>query len=153
MAIRTYTYLGQAYGTTPATVTVIVDGNTVYSGAVTTTDAPIPAWDQRSTISNEMFSWTDDETFFGAKSISIAVTGSDLLLSSIEAVAETANTVVRLGTDGEIDGDPMVNVTIDGVSQNPDRGDLTGIWCWVIPAGGTLTADFTVSEPKPITPL
>jgi hypothetical protein len=43
MTTRTVKILGLAYGSTPAEISVSVDGATVYSGTVTTVDTSLPA--------------------------------------------------------------------------------------------------------------
>jgi hypothetical protein len=40
--------------------------------------------------------------------------------------------------------DPRSEVTIDGISQNPDRTALTGTWWWIIRSGSTLAYQLDV---------
>jgi hypothetical protein len=56
-------------------------------------------------------------------------------------------TSVSSGPDGyrSIDTtDARSNVTINGVAQSPNHGDLSGTWWWVIPTGSVLAYDLTV---------
>jgi hypothetical protein len=46
--------------------------------------------------------------------------------------------------------DSRNSVSINGVSQLPDRGDLPGVWWWTIPAGSTLSYDLEVSPIQPL---
>jgi len=46
--------------------------------------------------------------------------------------------------------DPRNSVSINGVSQLPDRGDLPGCWWWTIPAGSTLSYDLEISPVQPL---
>jgi len=51
---------------------------------------------------------------------------------------------------GFVNTDPRNSVSINGVTQLPDRGDLVGTWWWTIPAGSTLSYDLEISPGLPI---
>lgn len=42
--------------------------------------------------------------------------------------------------------DPMTNVYINGILQNPDRAGLGGAWWWTVGAGSTISYDLTVQN-------
>ena len=154
MTTRNFKQRGQAYGSTPASITATIDGTVVYSGPINTLDIPVPtrpdvATDPVPTI----FTWTNTVAFAGTQSYSIAVTGSSLLLSTTMADHFTANNVAQFNSicDREIDGilvsDPFTNVAIDGVAmqRGPNNSELPGQWQWLIPAGSTFTATLNVN--------
>ena len=56
-------------------------------------------------------------------------------------VAHNCSTGINSGanTYGSVAStDPRNSVTVDGVVQTPDRGDLDGVWWWTINSGSTL---------------
>jgi hypothetical protein len=57
-------------------------------------------------------------------------------------ISSGPNVFVQIG-EGPI-YDPRLNVAIDGIPQNPNRGSLTGTWWWVIESGSTLTYNLQV---------
>ena len=67
--------------------------------------------------------------------------------------AHNLNPVINGGVD-HIDviskSDPRNSVSINGIPQLPDRGDLAGIWWWTIPTGSTLSYDLEVSPVEPL---
>jgi hypothetical protein len=46
--------------------------------------------------------------------------------------------------------DPRNSVSINGVTQLPDRGDLAGAWWWTIPAGSTMSYDLEIGPNRPL---
>lgn len=162
MTTRTFIQKATAYGSSTASIVAVVDGVTVYSGSVETLNQPFPSLpDTENSYGANAFTWTNDVAFAGTQTLSIAVTGSDLLLTDsvanyigIDDPANPGNTIsgganVYGGFYNEtianvVYSDPFTNVTIDGVAQSTDRGDLVGQWYWTIPAGSTFTATINI---------
>jgi hypothetical protein len=153
MTTRNFKQCGQAYGSTPASITATIDGTVVFSGPVSTLDQPLPILPEPSAniTSPTLFTWTNTVDFAGTQSYSIAVTGSPLLLAFTGAdhcgndVAQFSSTYAyEIG--GITVADPLTNVAIDGVVQQrgPDNSILQGQWQWLIPAGSTFTATLNV---------
>jgi hypothetical protein len=152
MTTRTFKQLGQAYGSTPAEIVAIVNGTVVFSGAVPTTDTPLPVLPDESVSGTQLFTWTNTVDFSGTQSFSISVTNSPLLLTDTLADYVISNVTSKFGgfyhhnIDGVTIGDPITNAAIDGIpmQRGPDSTNLTGQWYWTIPAGSTFTATLNV---------
>ena len=158
MTIRNFRQYAIGLGSTPAQVVFQIDGNTVFSGSVTTLDQPMPSMpDPAFTVDNLAWTWQDDVEFAGTKSISISVSNSSLLLAGTSADnpyanVETYGAYYTVEIDGVSYADPLTNEAIDGVSQTgPYDPDLPGEWWWYIPAGSTFTATMHVNAPLPPT--
>jgi len=82
MTNRTLQFWGQGYGTTPATVTVSLDGTTIYSGEVPTIDAPRTPWP------DQVLLFTAGEIpveFEGSKPMTYTVTNGTVVFAWIHA--------------------------------------------------------------------
>ena len=155
MTIRNFKQCGQAYGSTPASITATIDGTVVFSGPVSTLDQPLPILPEPSDDVSPptLFTWTNTVDFAGTQSYSIAVIGSQLLLDCTQADHCVANNVAQFDTpyiyetDGVRVADPLTNVAIDGVAmqRGPNNNELPGQWQWIIPAGSTFTATLNVN--------
>jgi hypothetical protein len=153
MTTRNFIQYGQAYGSTPASITATIDGTVVFSGPVTTVDLPLPGRGNTS-VSDlpTLFTWTNTVEFVGAQSFSIAVTGCQLVLDCTAADNTAANSISEFcsfykQTIGNVTVyDPFTNVTIDGMAmqRGPNNDELSGQWQWLIPAGSTFTATLNV---------
>lgn len=170
MTTRTFKQKGQAYGSTTASIVASINGVTVYSGTVNTVNEPMPSLpDTENSYGVDLFSWQEDAAFAGTQTISIAVTGSDLLLTDsianyvavlnpdynpsdpaskewISGGADVYGSFYNITEDGtNYYSDPFTNEAIDGNSQEhvPDP-DLPGQWYWRIPAGSTFTATVNI---------
>ena len=164
MTTRTFKQCGQAYGSTPASITATINGTEVFSGPVPTVDQPLPTLPELSANVSlpTLFTWTNTVDFAGTQSFSIAVTGSQLLLDFTGADycgnrKEEFKNFYRYEIGGVIVADPLTNVAIDGLAmqRGPDNSQFSGQWQWVIPAGSTFTATLNVSagiEPPPPPP-
>lgn len=163
MTIRTFKQKGQAYGSSTASIVATVDGVVVYSGTVNTLDQSMPSFpDLENSYGVDLFTWQEDVTFSGTQTLSISVTGSDLLLTdsvanyiTIEDPANPGNYIsggadlygqfFNETVDGVVYSDPFTNEEIDGVAQSgPPDASLPGQWYWKIPAGSTFTATINV---------
>ena len=158
MTTRNFQQCGQAYGSTPASITVTIDGTVIFSGPISTLNQAVPSLPDSSTESLPViFTWTNTVDFVGTQSFSIAVTGSPLLLDYTAADHFYAtNTSAFMPfyyqtVTGVSVPDPFTNVAIDGVSQSrgPDNTSLSGQWQWLIPAGSTFTSTLNVSAGYP----
>lgn len=159
MAIRNFQQRAIAFGPTPATVTVTLDGDTVYEGAVLTLDQPIPPLsDPEYLVDNVAWSWQQPGDFEGTRQLSISVSGaSTLLLAQTQAdnpwLANTgSDNQFRFFWSVKVDGtwyvDPLTEETIDGVAQSsPYRPEEPGQWWWQIPGGSVFTAVLHVAQP------
>jgi len=157
MTQRTFQQHALGFGETPTQVVCQIDGNTVFSGAVTTLDQfmpPLPQPDYE--VDNVAWTWEADAEFTGTRSLTITVTGSPLLLAQTFANYPLSNAANTYGAFyatqvGNIwIADPLTDVTIN--SQPKIRGDdpeLIGQWWWRIPAGGTFAATLNVNADPP----
>lgn len=163
MTTRTFQQFGQAYGSTPATITATINGTVIYSGEIPTLDTPLPPFPSFPSFTGvNIFTWTNTVDFSGAQSFSISVENSQLLLGKTLADHVIANNLAQFSgrfysydIDGVTVRDPFTNVTIGGVAQQrgPDNSELPGQWQWLIPAGTTFTATLNVNagiEPPPV---
>jgi hypothetical protein len=161
MTTRNFIQCGQAYGSTPASITATIDGTVVFSGPISTLDTPVPIRPDPSVdVLPTIFTWTNTVAFSGTQSYSITVSGSPLLLSFTGADHCIPNNVADFGVvyvyddNGVMVADPFTDVAIDGVAmqRGPDNAELSGQWQWLIPAGYTFTATLNVNagvEPTP----
>lgn len=164
MTTRTFIQQGQGYGIVPVEIVAKIDGNVVFSGAVPTTNPPVPpgGTGTGSGPTQNLFSWTNDVTFAGQQSVEITVTGGTLLMTQTVAnytkyLDGTGNTQPGNETtytgfwteviDGITISDPFINEAIDGVLQieHPEPGSLDGQWWWYVPNNGVFTAILNVA--------
>jgi hypothetical protein len=154
MTTRTVKMFGLAYGTTPAEIAVTLDGATVYSGTVTTVDAPFPSLPNQE-LTNTTIEFCNFEIPMdtnGAVPMSCTVLNETVIFAQITAnycVIANTDPVVGTGPDvfNNIDGigDARSNVFIDGVEQAINHTEeLNGTWWFNVPAGSTLTYDLDV---------
>jgi hypothetical protein len=163
MVQRTFIQHAQAYGTTPASVTVRIDGQIIYEGPVNTLNQPSPQLpDDDYHINNLAWSWEDDADFSGTKELSIAVQGSDVILVLAETLANNPymgylspayeyRGFWSITVDGIAYEDPLTDVKYDGVPRpGPYDPYLKGQWWWRILGGTTMTAVMHVNAaPRP----
>lgn len=161
MTTRTFKQYGQAYGGTQASIVATIDGVEVYSGNVPTVDELLPTFPQPDVqFGEEMFSWTNTVDFAGTQTMTIAVTGSMLLITDSFANYALGNADVFSGFNySNIDGIyysmPLSDVTIDGVVQPQELDpELPGQAYWQVPAGSTFscTVNIQAGLEQPPTP-
>lgn len=157
MTDRTFQQHALAFGATPTQVVYQINGNTVFNGPVTTVDQPMPVLPNTEySIDNIAWTWTNDATFSGTQSISIAVTGSALMLAQTAANnplgnAEVFGSFYSVEVDGVKYTDPFTEETIDGTAlSGPYDPALPSQWWWRIPSGSTFTATMHVEAPPPL---
>ena len=153
MTTRNFIQCGQAYGSTPATITATLDGTVIFSGTIPTQNMPFPTLPDFSVTGVNLFTWTNTVDFSGTQSLAISVTGADLLLTDSFADHCVANAIsafypfysYNVGNVGI--ADPFSNVIIDGevMQRGPDDEILSGQWYWTIPRGSTFTATLNVN--------
>jgi len=86
MANRTVQLLGQGYGANPAQITVTANGTTVFSGAVTTVDQPLPSLPNTElNVSNILCSFEIDLAFSGQIPMTCAVSAGPVLFANTQA--------------------------------------------------------------------
>jgi hypothetical protein len=158
MANKTITQRAQGYGSTPVTVTVQIDGVTVLQGAVPTVDQPPPALPDFWTpeLGVDSWSWTVDAGYDGTQTMTLAVDNGQLYLCDIcYALSDQPGNVYPLGfvqEQGNITFyDPLTNVTVNGVPQDPVRDqDHDGQWVWQLSAGDQFACNVNIIPP-PVT--
>jgi hypothetical protein len=154
MTLRTVKMFGLAYGATPAEIAVTLDGVSVYTGTVATTDAVVPSLPnleiQSSTV--EFCNFEIPIDFTGAKPMTCTVNNGTVIFAQIDAnYCVIANTDPVIGGGPDIfqnidgEGDARSNVYIDGIAQPMNHsGDFGGTWWFVVPAGSTLSYDLDI---------
>jgi hypothetical protein len=85
MTTRTLQILGNGFGSTPANITAIVEGTTVFSGPVPTLNQSLPELPNLSYTDQSvvLFSFDHDVDFTGTLPITYEVTGSPVLFTNI----------------------------------------------------------------------
>jgi hypothetical protein len=88
MANRTIQFYGYAYGTTPVQLNAHINGEVVFSGAVTTIDEPLPVAGPDMTAAPLLFSVADSalfpDTFSGSYPMTVSVaTGEGVALGNV----------------------------------------------------------------------
>lgn len=144
-----------------AEIEVSVDGNVIYTGAVTTdTNFELEEYLLGSDLGEEeVVSWVEGDTAT-TKSLSIkALSGNFLYTEALTTYIgeENLDNPELFGVysyteaDGDVVGDPNSNILLDGASYDDagipdDRSELYGQWNIGIPEGSTLTCDLNIDE-------
>lgn len=159
MTDRTFKQYALGFGASPAQVVFQINGNTVFTGSVTTLDEPIPPLpNSEYVVDNVAWSWTNPVDFEGTQQVTITVSGSALLLAQTLAnnpadEPDSFQGFYLVEVDGVIYSDPFTEEAINGVPQSgPYNPAISGQWWWRIPAGSTFTATMHVSAPPPAGP-
>lgn len=153
MTTRTVKMLGLAYGSTPAEIAVTLNGNTIYTGTVTTADTTPPALPNPELTSTtiEFCNFEIPMELDGSFPMTCTVLTGTVLFAQILAnysVLANSDPVTGSGPDGfdSIDGagDARSNVAIDGVAQPINHEEYPGTWWFAVPAGSVLTYDLDI---------
>ena len=155
MTNRTAKVLG--WGTGTATITAILDNETVFSGSVDLVE--MTADNESAQTAPTLFSFELPMDFAGTKHMVITVAGAAVRFGQIVAnytevaMGEiTYSTGVDVYSDvAEIDpagiADPRGDVvTIDGQKHEANRLIGKGTWHWTVNPGSTFEHDITVSR-------
>lgn len=144
MAIRTFNQYGVAYGTTPTSIVVLLDGVEIYSGSVPTVDIPITY----SPYDNILFSWGQEASYSTPRTVEISVTGSLLVVAQTLGTRLDPTDITKFVPPGYhqvINGttvlDPYTDITINGVPSTR-LATPTGQWFWKVPPDTTFKATF-----------
>jgi hypothetical protein len=169
MTIRTFKQRGQAYGSLPVTIVAKIDGVEIFNGQVPTLNAPyqLTGFDSdivSLTLGEELFSWTDDVEFSGAKTLEITVANGFLVLMNTTANYPQLS-VVDLAAGENIWGfvyknqvddvfyvNPLSNMVINGQAQNPNDGVPSQTY-WLLPPGSVMSCNVNITAsivPPPI---
>jgi hypothetical protein len=152
MTTRTVKMLG--WGTGTASITALLDGETVFSGNVDLVELA----DDNSSIKTAptLFTFTIPLETTGTKPMKITVSGAPVRFGPIVANYTEVDWGGAIYYTGEFEfadiapegaggtRDPREQVRVDGVLQTPDRQGLTGTWHWIINPGSTLEHDLHV---------
>jgi hypothetical protein len=155
MTTRTVKIFGLAYGATPAEIAVTLDGVSVYTGTVPTTDTLPPALPNLE-ISNTTVEFCNFEIpmeFEGTKPMICSVTNGTVVFAQIKAnYGVVANTAPAYGVGADVfiptagPTNTRLNVVIDGVAATiTNSEELPGIVWLTIPAGSTLAYDLNIN--------
>jgi hypothetical protein len=153
MTTRTVKLFGLAYGSTPAEISVTLDGATVHSGAVTTENALVPTL-PNTDLSNttvELCNFEIPVDFDGSKPMTCTVNSGTVIFAQITAnyyVFPDTSPLIGSGPDvfQSIAGnsDPRSNVFINGVAQTVNHDSLAGTWWFTIPSGSVMSYDLNI---------
>ena len=153
MTTRTVKMFGLAYGSSPAEIAVTLDGQSVYTGTVSTVDTPPPALPNLEIANTtvEFCSFEIPMEFEGTKPMTCSITNGTVIFADISAnysVIANTNPVYGGGADifSSTAGTSSVrsNVAIDGIAQTINQEELAGTWWFKVPAGSILTYDLNV---------
>jgi hypothetical protein len=150
---RGIAFIGSGYGESPAEITATYNGNVVFTGEVITLDQPVPALPNLELLIQDPLFMVEGlpMNFAGLVPVQIQVTKGIVIMT--EVLANYGMTVINdqtvsTGPDQYVDingvGECRINVVIDGVAQEPDRGDLPGTWWWKLAEGSTITFDLEI---------
>jgi hypothetical protein len=163
MTIRTFKQVGQGYGTTPVTITALIDNQVVYDGEVNTNPSVAPLPGEYSQVTDsDLFTWTDDLLFDGTRQFEIRVHNGDLLLKG--RYADYASVVNPNPDSPPISSGPanfgmfyttvengiliyetLFDVKIDGGSMTTTpSAELNGQWYWLLTKNSVLTGTLRI---------
>jgi hypothetical protein len=163
---RTFIFKGLAYGSTPVSLQAVIGNTTVFSGAVATTDAPLPVTPPDPSAQAALFSFTTSELntdFAGSVPMQVAVTGGNgcvmgevngnwyvgnVMVPSEGTYGTASSFTLNYGgqpTNSESTVDTRSSVYIDGDQQVPPCLVSTGCWNWIVPTGSFLSYNFNVN--------
>jgi hypothetical protein len=150
-AIKTLQFYGMGYRSedteNTATVTVTLDGNTVYTGSVPTKD--LSEWDR--TRDNQQILFTVDVPgATSTASMTITCTGGDSVdVNGIKCNLPFDDSDPTVFHIANWHADPRQNVSLDGVAQtkgpNANLFPANGEWTYDIPNGSVLAYNLVIN--------
>lgn len=98
-----------------------------------------------TSVANPAFSQQDIDTLMDPQSTPQQVNTILSQHNCLTYISSGAN--LYTGVNGE--NDPRTSVSINGVLQTPDHGELPGTWWWTINSGSTMTYQLIVDAGNP----
>jgi hypothetical protein len=158
MTMRTFKVLGTGFGTSPAQITAVLDGQTVFSGEVDLVpQSPAVAAENSPVVFT--FDLPLENSGLVAKPMTITVEKAavcfNMILSNYTQYRLKNGLIVYTGAETFVDAsveapdgskDPRSNVSINGVPKRVDRTVAQGAWNWTVQPGQTLACDVTFSD-------
>lgn len=160
MTTRIFKQLGQAFGAEPVTLTVKIDGATIYNGTVPTLNLPgVPAVGEETT--EVLFQWERDVNYWGVQKLEIAVSGGAVRCERLVAnhvMVPSPYSVPSLVPGGSrqygpfykhdtefgASTDPKSNAKINGQAQpRTYSANTLGEWFYIIGDGEVFTCDIS----------
>lgn len=159
MTTRTVKMFGLAYGSSPAEISVTLDGVSVYTGTVSTVNAPVPFLPNLE-LANTIVEFCNFEIpmdTIGTKPMTCTVTNGTVIFADISAnYCVIANTDPVIGTGPDVfnnidgSGDARSNVLLDGVEQPINHTEeFSGTWWFVVNTGSTLSYNLDIQAGTP----
>jgi len=163
MTTRTFRQMGIGFGSQPANITAKINNVVVYQGPVTTLDEPFPTLPNLDyTVTNVLFSWSEDVTYAGPAVVEIQVDeNSDLLVADINAnytaipnpAFVDANTtpevgsVISSGANGflTLQTSQIGNIYVNGALQTVSYTPLGGQHWWELTVPDTIVINATIA--------
>jgi hypothetical protein len=157
MTNRTVKVLGWGVESSPAKITAILDGKTVFSGSVELVE--ITKDNDNGHTAPTLFTFEVSMNFAGTKHMAISVEDAAVRFgqivsnySEVEMGAITYSNGADIYADiAEFNAagicDPRTNVTINGEKHEADRLIGKGTWHWIITPGSTFEHDLTIDKP------
>jgi hypothetical protein len=155
MANRTVKILGWGMGSSPATITAKLDGETVFSGDVDLVE--MTKDNESEQTAPTLFTFEIPMDFAGSKNMSISVSKASVRFGQIVAnYTKVGDHGFSTGLDEYSDvvefnsayiRDPRSNVTINGEKHEADRTLGKGTWHWTVTPGSTFEHTLTVDLP------
>jgi len=143
MPDKIITQRAQGYGNQPVTITVQIDGATVFNGTVSTLDEPPPAlptfWTPELGV--DSWSWTVDPAFQGTQTMTVSIDNGELLIcDTFYTLSDYPGKIRHLAFGQDLGNvqvsDPFTAVSINGVLQDLIRdADHAGQWVWQLTGG------------------
>jgi len=157
MTNRIVKVLGWGLGSSPAKITAVLDGKTVFSGNVNLATMTKDNANEQTTPT--LFTFEAPMDFVGTKHMAILVEDAAVRFGQIVA----NYTEVKMGTltystgadiytdvaeeDDAGISDPRTNVTINGEKHEANRLIGKGTWHWTIKPGSSFEHDLTIDCP------
>ena len=154
MTNRTVKILGWGTGNSPAAITAILDGVTIFSGEVNLVEM---APDNESSLTAPtLFTFEIPLDFSGTKHLAISVDKAEIRFGQVVAnYTEIVDGEIKYSTGADEFSDiavadengifdPRSNVLINGIKQEADRSIGKGTWHWYVYPGAIFTHDLNI---------